>query len=151
MATVHWIVVADESRARVFEADEMLATFHPLRVVANDHARHRHGHEDDHGRGGHHGAGESASEARADQRRREEDAFARVVADELTDGCRNHRFERLIVCAPPAFLGELRHRLDAGSKKRLVASVAHDWTRVSTEDLPDRVRKALPEVVGLPE
>ncbi|MFP4131483.1 MAG: host attachment protein [Thiohalospira sp.] len=39
------------------------------------------------------------------------------------------RFEHLVLCAPPAFMGELRDKLDAGVRQRVSAEVTKDLTR----------------------
>jgi protein required for attachment to host cells len=76
--------------------------------------------------------------------------FAHHIAGDLDRGLREHKFERAILCAPAHFLGVLRSALSAQVGHVVVASVHHDWTTVPLNELPERVRKALPEDAGLP-
>ncbi|MBW1879419.1 MAG: host attachment protein, partial [Deltaproteobacteria bacterium] len=59
-------------------------------------------------------------------------------------------FERMIVIAPPGFLGVLRRIVPKTVQRKVVASVAKDFTNFSTHELPKRVRAVIPPTTGMP-
>ncbi len=142
----HWLVVADGAGARIYASDELLDTLTPV-----DQLHHQHGHVT-HGDGQvtTHlpGAGANAHDAHHDGARETEERFARALARLVDDGERKHAFERVILVAPPRFLGALRHELGAAAARRVVASIHHDWTKLGVRDLAERVRAELPPTAG---
>ena len=116
-----WIVVAEGSRARVLSARnraqplvEILDFEFPegrLRdqVIYSDRAGNMQ--ESSHGGG-------SAMEPR-NIRDQQHTAFARLIADALDRARNNGEYQRLMLIAPPAFLGALRGAL-SGSVEKLV-------------------------------
>jgi len=146
---VHWVLVADASRAQLFESDETLAELTPIEahthpesrlpaseLVAGDRGATR----------AFAGGSHSRYERHSDPHQATVDVFARELADVLNAGRIAHRFESLIVVAPPAFLGALRSHIDVESTRCVVASIAHDWTSVPLHEISARVRAAMPEV-----
>jgi protein required for attachment to host cells len=61
--------------------------------------------------------------------------FARRVVEELERARRAGRFTRLVLLAPPAFLGTLRALLPPALRSCIVATVAKDLVRHPVEDL----------------
>jgi len=61
--------------------------------------------------------------------------FARRVAAELERARRAGRFERLVLVAAPAFLGELRAALPPALRQRVSASVAKDIVHHADHDV----------------
>ncbi|MCC6624750.1 MAG: host attachment protein [Deltaproteobacteria bacterium] len=140
----HWVLVADAARARTFAADLMLETLLPLegrvhpqsRVKVKDLVESNRGAQS---AGGQHGR----FERHTDPHDIEADRFARELAEMLTTARAERRFERLVLVAPPAFLGRLRAELDGPCGRSIVAEIAHDWTTLSTDELAPRVRQAV--------
>jgi protein required for attachment to host cells len=141
---VTWIVVAESSRARILEArsakdplTEVAALDHPearmreLELVS-DQPGSRHA-----TRGPkRHGVSDPAS-------MKEEHAlkFARQVAERLESDRVENRYDRLILAAPPKFLGMLRGELAAGTNAVVVQEYHKNWLH---ED-PAKIREYLPE------
>lgn len=146
-APAHWVVVADAGRAQVFASDLLLEELLPLEglvhpasrapaheVVAGDRGATRNG-----------GSGvKSRYERHTDPHRAAIDDFAREVAELLWAGRVAGRFERLVLVAPPQFLGALRSHLDQETGHKVVASIAHEWTKLPSSELAKRIRAALP-------
>ncbi len=145
----HWILVGDGSGARVYETDALLENLKHVEDLAFSHA---HVHRDE---GGHlsnahlPGAGRDAGQGEYDPHKVTEERFARAIAKDINDAELRHRFERLVVVAPPRFLGDIRASLSTGATRRVVASFHHDWTRLSLQDLSANLKKNMPDTAGL--
>ena len=65
------------------------------------------------------------------------DGFAGELIDELIKSRRSDLFDRLIICAPPPMLGQMRELLPDELKSDLVAELPKDLTHISTHNLSD--------------
>ena len=108
-----WIVVADSSKARIFNApiggklEELETLTHPeSRLPEQDMSRDRPGLALDGGGHGRHGL-----EPSSDPKKQEAQIFSRIVADMLDKAYGDRRFEQLGIFAAPAFLGMLRDQM----------------------------------------
>ena len=142
----HWIVVSDASRARLFRADATLAALEAMPTLRHPKSRLHEGdlRTDSGGRR----AGSSMPGASAHDH--EAEVFSHEVADHLERGLNDRAFERLVIVAPPSFLGALRSRLPTPVARAVVAEVARDYTGIRTDELGALIRKHLPEDAGLP-
>jgi len=144
-----WVLVADASRARIFE---WTAPSRPLLEIADpanpqgrlksssldsdkpgiaaDAQGHRSGHPMQ--------ATQSAHEKSAE-------AFAGQIAATLADALAAKNYERLVLYAAPEFLGRLRAELTQPVASVVVKSTALDLVRESTESIQAR----LPKLTGL--
>ena len=68
-------------------------------------------------------------------RTHEAELFAMKIANELERGWRSHEFDRLVIMAPPAFLGLLRKALPESVRGRIAAEVVKDLVHQSPEVL----------------
>jgi protein required for attachment to host cells len=62
-------------------------------------------------------------------------AFAKALADRLRQGRVQNRFERLVLVAPPRFLGQLRAELDGPTAQMVVGSVDKDLAASKDSEL----------------
>lgn len=139
-----WIVVANSAQARFFTADTAtgpLAEFHDLvhgesRLHARELTSDLPGKNVDS-----HGGGLHGMEARTPVKKHEREVFAREVASYLTHARNSGEFDRLIVVAAPAFLGELRATID----KNTLASVSSWIEKNLTKDSAEDIRASLPD------
>jgi protein required for attachment to host cells len=83
-------------------------------------------------------------DARTDPTEVETEHFARMLCGRLADGVDHGEHGRVVLVAPPHFLGVVRHLLPPSVNKRVVASIDRDLTRVSVNDLPTLVARHLP-------
>lgn len=138
-----WVVVADSSRGRIFvqegpgeplvEAEDMV---HPgARLRGAELASDRSGRHS-----GAFGQGSHMFDVRTDAKEHEAENFAREIAEHLETGRTGGRFQKLVLMAPPAFLGELRGQLSDEVRKLVVGEVGKDLVTHSAEE----VRKHLP-------
>lgn len=110
-----WVVVADRSRARFFLLQshiEPMQEFDGMvheegRLSGRDELSDRQG-----GIAGGHGEGDHTFEAPTDLKQHEAEVFARQIEEKLEHGRVNHEYQKLILIAPPFFLGVLRQVLN---------------------------------------
>jgi protein required for attachment to host cells len=137
-----WILVADEARARVFEAARGDGELAEVADFIHDAGRHHpqerfadrlpRAHESS-------GSARHAIEPRTDAETVEARRFAQRLCDVLDAARNEHRYARLVLLAPPRFLGTLRDTLDAQVAKLVVAEVDKDLTQESAAQLHARV------------
>lgn len=146
MVATHWVLVADAAHAQVYESDLMFKELLPLEgwvhpasrvkakeLVAGDRGSTRQGPE----------GAKSAFERHTDPHRATVDVFARELAEAMRMGRVEHRYERLVLVAPPMFLGHLRQNLDDETSRSVVGAVSRDWFGVAADELAERVRTAV--------
>jgi protein required for attachment to host cells len=85
------------------------------------------------------GKGRHGKEPRTTVREIVRERFARELADWLAEAVRADRFDRLILTAAPAMLGELRGLLDAAVTERLEADLPKDLVKIPLGDLGDHL------------
>lgn len=106
-----WVVVTDSSKARFFSLVSRTEPLQEMEGMVHAEGRMRDQDEVSDKQGGH-GEGGHAFEAPTDVKHHEAEIFARQIADKLEHGRVNHDYDKLILVAPPAFLGTLRQALN---------------------------------------
>jgi protein required for attachment to host cells len=145
-ATRIWLLIADGRRAKVMEADEQGVRFRNVEDMARsiDLPKSRDILADKPGRTFDSvGAGRHAKENPTDPHRHLKREFARTVVDKLRQAMLARRFDRLILVAPPAFLGDLRQVLPEDLKDKVADEVASDLTNTPEQDLHPHLRDIL--------
>ena len=144
---IAWVLVADGQRARVLERLSLAEPWQELEDEAQevfDPPSHALGTE----RPGR--VHESASttrhaiEPRQDPHEARKEAFARDLADRLEAAAEARRFARLILVAPPSFLGHLRGALGDATRQRLRGSLDLDLTKVPLAEIVARLPEHRP-------
>lgn len=135
-----YIVVADAARARIFTRDA-------LKLVELDSLLHAAGrlHEGDlvtdNGADVHESMStmsrSSGEENSASQH--EEIVFAKEVADRLYRARVDNSMKKLIMVAPPRFLGLLRDKLDGPTTKLVIHTLSKDLSKASLGDIQEAV------------
>lgn len=130
-----WMVVADSTKARIFERGSAIGSFsevkdlvHPIedKQLRGDAQRgifagmkgERHGME--------------PPKSPADNAMH---SFATEVADFLRQQYNAHRFTEIVLAAPPTFLGALRAEIGDDLKKAVVHSIDKNLVTCAPEDL----------------
>ena len=135
-----YIVVADAARARIFTRDA-------LKLVEQEslvHAASRLHEGDlvtDRGADVHESTSTTSrsSGGESTARTHEELVFAKEVAERLYRARVDNSMEKLILVAPPRFLGQLRDKLDGPTTKRVIHSLAKDLSKASMEEIQEAV------------
>jgi protein required for attachment to host cells len=116
-----WILVGDGSHARFFqEPDVASEPWQMLRRLDREHSREKTDRSESHEDRGEHG-------------------FARQLVGELETARQSGTFQRLVLVAPPKFLGQLRAELPAPLQACVVKSIDKDYTQMPAEELPKHV------------
>jgi protein required for attachment to host cells len=141
-----WVLVADAGRARLFQVEqpqqtlkpalgqELIGSSLPSREIVSD----RPGRTFDSG-----GEGRHAKEPPTDPARHAQEAFAREVVRLLDDKRESRQFQRLIVVAPPQFLGDLRAMMPRQLQDAVSAEVAKDLSKLPPHELQEHLREVL--------
>ncbi len=77
--------------------------------------------------------------------RREKREFAHVVADYLDEAAKRGAYQRLVLAAPPKFLGDLRAALGSKARALVAGEIDKDLAKESDAELAERVS----ELVGV--
>lgn len=142
-----WVAVADGEKALIFRnmGDDLTPDLRVVRVseIENppnrDQGASRPGRMND-GRAG--GVRKSSFE-QTDFHQLAKSQFAREFAALLEKAAEADRFDKLVVIAPPATLGELRTAYADGLRARLVAEIGKNLTDHPVEDIERAVASAL--------
>ena len=132
-----WIVVADSSKARFFNApaggklEELETLTHPQsRLPEQDMSRDRPGLAMDGGGQGRHGL-----EPSSDPKRQEAQIFSRIVADTLDKAHGQQKFQKLALFAAPAFLGMLREQMTKAVAGTIFLEVSKNISALSVSEI----------------
>lgn len=137
-----WVVVADQSAARIFDAagptralEEIASYAHPEgRAHARDLKSDQPGRAFDSA-----GQGRHAMEPKVLPKEQEAIGFARFLSDKLEDARTKNQVDELILVAPPEFLGHLRATLDKDAKKIVAAEHPLNIVKLRAEEIRDRI------------
>jgi len=140
-----WVVTADASRARIFSVQ---GKEHHLREIADllnpeGRASERELTSDAQGRYSGRGErmqGHSAGETSAVGHLNE--AFSREVGRYLEKARAEHQFDRLVLVAPPRFLGLLRQSLSEGVQRAVTEELGKDLSWLDTRDIERHIAKS---------
>jgi len=142
--SIHWILVGDAAGAKVYESDAKLEELVLVDTitVTNGHVRHDDGTNKSNEQLP--GVGHDTEQAESDPHKESAERSARAVARSMNDAELHHRFEHLVLVAPPRFLGDLRAALSTNVTRKVTTSINHDWTQLSVRDLSEQLRKKVP-------
>ena len=144
-----WILVADPSGARLFASKGVIFRGDWKLVGEFQHPEGRvKAHEvltDRPGRVKQSGPAEmrSAMEPHTPVKTVLAEAFARLLAKKLEAGLAARQYERLVLVAPPFFLGILRQQLSAEVAKRVIAAVEKDYLHLAEQKLRDQLSQQI--------
>ena len=139
-----WILVAHQAGARIFENRGTGKGLELVEQLEHPQGRQRDG-EIDSDRPGRSFRKNSSDPRRAAMSRSEgphEHAvagFARDLAQRLQQGRVEDRFQRLVLVAPPQFLGLLRSALDAPTEQLVIGSLDKDLARAEEAELIEHI------------
>lgn len=138
-----WVLVANASRARLFSADPSQKEKEWKLVSELQHPESRAaGHEllaDRPGNARHSGMGGAGLAPHNDPKEVEAKKFAHELSQALSRAFDEHAYEKLVLVAPPHFLGLLRAELEDKVAKRVGASHGKDYHELSVRELAERI------------
>ncbi|PWV78845.1 host attachment protein [Halomonas sp. A11-A] len=135
-----YIVVADASRARIFTRDG-LKLVEQESLVHTASRLHEGDLVTDRGADVHESTATTARSSGGENtaRTHEEMIFAKEVAERIYRARVDNALQKLILVAPPRFLGQLRDKLDGPTSKLVIHSLAKDLSKASLEDIQEAV------------
>lgn len=136
MATT-WILVANESEARLLESEGSKKEIHLIKEFEHPHgkAKSRDVNSDRPGRSFNStGSGRHALAPDVDQRAHERQVFAKELGDYLHKEFSENCYEKLALIASPQFLGELRKHVSDSLKNCIVVELDKDLPKHSVSD-----------------
>lgn len=146
MRTAAWIVVADSSRCRIFASDKPAGPLEEIETLAHPEGRlhERDLASDRPGRAfDSKGKGRHAMSSEVGVKKHEAIVFAVRIAERLERGRGKEAFDRLVLVAPPSFLGLLRERLKRPLRARVAREVGKNMALLKARALRARLPKRL--------
>ena len=139
-----WIVVADSSRARIFEVPPRSREIHEVEDFVNPYGRAqaRELQTDANGRAYARSGGDQPTHAmdpRSDPVAHETELFAKRLCQVLDQARAQHRYETLCLVAAPKFLGLLRGNLSKEAAKLVTREIDKDLSADDAASIYHRV------------
>lgn len=137
-----WVVVAESSRAKIFELDKRNLPLKELEGFAHTPSRV---HEqqltsdlpgrsnDSHGHGSH----KMGTHTSAKQHESQE--FAKTIGNHLDSARCQGKFDKLIIMSSPAFLGQLRKQLSSETRKYVHSEIDKNLVRHNTSEIQEHL------------
>ncbi len=143
-----WIVVADNSRARIFTAETPSSPLIEMDSIVHPEARmhDRDITSDLPGRGSGTGGSRHSYESATDAKDYENMGFAKRVTDFLDDARKNDSYRQLIIVAAPKLLGNLRSEMNDQTRKLVTLELDKNLSQLSPEDIRKHMPEYLPNV-----
>ena len=139
-----WVLIANSSRARLFERDPDNGAMRELAAFVQPSARERGtALADDRPGQTMKGVARTQYEPHTDPHEREQRRFAHDLAHRLEEGALGHRMGALVVFASDPFLGMLRAEFGHAARVLPGKHVPRDLTTFQGADLEHRVTEAL--------
>lgn len=131
----YYILVADSSRAKVFKSKTPINSLELIYDQVNYDGRKKPS-ELYSDRSGMQRSGTMGMHSYAgDQHDHEEESFARELCRMIKNDCEQDGFDRLVLIAPPRFLGELRRHLDQTCIDKLDRCIDKDLVKMTDKNL----------------
>ena len=147
MKTRSWVLVADSSRAILYQAPTKAAPLQQREVLAHPEGRLHNGDlvSDAPGRdaGGAPGLGPHVMDDQVSPKAQESLVFANELVEALEKGRKANAFDALVLVAPPRFLGILRDNLTHELNQRVVETIDKDLVRESPEKIRAHLQSLL--------
>jgi len=140
-----WILLADAASARLYASGERPGDWTLLRELQHPESRMRPSEllSDKPGRVKQSTGSRAAMEPHSPRKKVEAERFAREIAQALDESVVSGACERLVLVAPPAFLGVLREKLPPRVAARVTDVIEKDYLHLDQPTLKKRLEKAL--------
>ncbi len=144
---MQWVIVADSSRARIFQSAGNIQHLQEIQDLLNPEGRTDDADLRKDAKGRFYGKGEQhqAHTAEPDVTKEAYDAeqFSREIGRMLAEACDAYRYDSLVVVAPPEFLGRLRRALPERVKRCVSRQLDREITGWDSRQLEAYLQQAL--------
>lgn len=143
-----WLVVADNSKARIFTVDSRMGPIEEIGSIMHEAARlHEHDMTSDApGRGNGNGGARHAYQDEISAKDQENINFAKQIAHELDDARKEGKFKQVMLVAAPGFLGNLRNQLTAQTQKLACFELAKNLSQLGAKEIRAHLPERLPSL-----
>ena len=144
MATT-WILVANASQAKLYSNTGPKKGLKLLKELIHPESREKASDlvSDRAGQMHSPGTGHRASQPKTDPKTNEARNFAQELARELNHGRTSSQVERLILVAPPAFMGLLNEKLDGPTANLVSDRFEKDYTKAPDKELAGHLESCI--------
>ena len=140
-----WVVVADSSRGKIYLQDQPNSALQETADLVHPSAR-LHGVDLSSDRAGRHvgafGQGSHVFDTRTEAKEHEAENFAKEIAERLESARTSGELQKLVLMAPPEFLGLLREQLSDELRRLVVEEIAKDLVTHSADEVRDKMQHA---------
>ena len=145
MDTRTWIVLADAATARLYEPQAGRRDWKVIAELTHPQSRAKESElgRDKPGRVKQSAGSRAAMEPPTPRKKVEMEKFARQLAKALDDALVRKAYDRLVLVAPPEFLGILRATLPERVEARVAASVEKDYLHLDPPSVRERLEQQL--------
>jgi protein required for attachment to host cells len=143
-----WLVVADNSRARIFKVESRKGPIEEIESIVHTEARLREQSmtSDLPGRGNGKGGIGHAYQDETSPKDQENINFAKEIANELDKARKENKFKQLVLVAAPGFLGNLRNQLNTKTQKLACFELAKNLSNLKAEEIRAHLPERLPSL-----
>lgn len=142
--TTTWILVADSSRARIFEARGALRDVHEIEEFVHPEGRAHNRDLKTDASGRYFGKGEQTqghtATTKVEPQEHEAELFAKQLTDHLDKARTTQRFESLHLIAPPKFLGLLRRHMRKETQNLVAATLTKEVAWLDERSIAEYIR-----------
>ena len=144
MAQTTWILVANASKAKLFANQGPKKGLRLLKELTHPESRQKNA-ELVTDRAGHMQAsdGHSARQPQTEPKHNEARSFAQELARELSNGRTTNQFNRVILVAPPSFMGLLNGLLDSPTSQIVSDRFEKDYTKANEKELATHLESCI--------
>ena len=142
-----WIMIADRSRARIFESDRNFDELREIEDLLNPQGRQNDAELHHDAKGRYYGRGKphqgDTAESPVSQREHHEEAFSRRLMQLLAEGCDKQRYNSLVMVAPPEFLGFLRKHVPKRVEQHITGQLRNNLSSLPIREIGTYLKKHL--------
>ena len=153
MTATTWVLVSESSRARLFEMATSMSPLIELEAFTHPDG-HLRGTERNSDAPGRFGTKKSSRDRGTgitggahvfykDVEEEYQAAFARFLGEQLDRARTQNAFDRLVLIAPPSFLGSLRESLSEPTRRCITQEVGKNFSKSTPSEIRDKVDGAL--------
>jgi len=141
-----WVLVAESSRAKIYEAESPLGDLHELEDLVHTEGRLHNskvvsdipGKTPSVAGTGTHGLQEQTT-----VKEHEAEVFAKAISDKLESARVNGKMHRLVIAAAPHFLGLIRKNLNPNTAKLVSSEINKNLVAFSSKEVREHLPKPL--------
>ncbi len=142
-----WIVVADSSRARIFEVANREKHLQEIEDMVNPEGRANNRDLESDAAGRYHGGGQrlqgGTSGTTINAVEHETEWFAKSIGEYLDKARAERRYERLYLVAAPKFLGLLRDNLTRETRNTVSEELSKEISRLQGRDIESYIKEKI--------